>query len=55
MEPHELIKHGMDAVSFTTTIAALTGMLPPIASLLSIIWLLCQITSWVRRELRGGK
>lgn len=39
----ENIKHLLDAVSYGTLVAAITNVLPPLAALLSVIWLSIQI------------
>lgn len=50
---HENVKHGLDAAAAGTAFASLTGLLPSIASLLSIIWLAIQIFEWVRKKRKG--
>lgn len=40
---HETAKHVVDAVSVSTTIAALAGWLPAIAALFTIIWTVIRI------------
>lgn len=51
----------LTAASFPVTVASLTGYLPPIAALLSIIWIAMQILfsaeAWLerRREKRAKK
>jgi sorbitol-specific phosphotransferase system component IIC len=51
---HENVKHGLDAAAAGTAFASLTGLLPSVASLLSIIWLVIQIIEWARKK-RGGQ
>jgi hypothetical protein len=44
------LKHGIDAAAAGTAFASLTGYLPSIASLLSIVWLAIQIYEWAKRK-----
>jgi hypothetical protein len=47
---NDQLKHGLDAAAAGTAFASLTGLLPSIASLLSIVWLVIQITEWARKK-----
>lgn len=44
------IKHVLDALSFATVIGALTQLLPPIAALMSIVWLGMQMYDRYKRQ-----
>lgn len=44
MERKAMVQHALDATPHVGVIAALTGFLPPIAALFSIIWIAIQIT-----------
>lgn len=49
------VKYGLDAVALGATVATLIEILPPIAALLSIIWLSIQIISWAVKQFKGRK
>jgi hypothetical protein len=44
------VRHWLDGVAAAIAAATFTGVLPSIASLLSIIWLLIQIYEWARKK-----
>lgn len=44
------LKHALDAASFLTAAAVLAKILPPIAALMSIIWLGIQIYEWYKKK-----
>jgi hypothetical protein len=44
------IKHWLDLSAAATAFGALVGILPHIASLLSIIWLCIQIGEYIRKK-----
>lgn len=46
----ETVKYTLDAISLGTVIATLAGWLPPLAALLSIIWLSIQIWDRFNRK-----
>lgn len=43
----------LDGLSVAATIGSMAQILPPIASLLSIIWLSIQIGTWVVKKIKG--
>jgi hypothetical protein len=43
---HDNLKHGIDAAAAGTAFASLAGLIPSLASVLSIIWLSIQIGNW---------
>ena len=47
---NDQVRHGLDAAAAGTAFASLAGILPSIASLLSIIWLVIQIIEWARKK-----
>lgn len=46
----EPVRHTLDVGSVAAVIASLAGILPPIAALLSIIWLTIQIVDFFKRQ-----
>jgi hypothetical protein len=46
-------RHWLDSAAVLTAASALAGWLPPIASLLSIIWLLIQLYEWAKKKMGG--
>ena len=47
----EQAKLAVDGLSIVATLATIAGWLPPIAALLSIVWLSMQIYDWIRKHL----
>jgi len=52
MEHHHTLRYALDGLSITTALASLSGWLPPVASLLSIVWLAIQIGEWVYKKVK---
>jgi hypothetical protein len=55
MEHHNTVRYVLDAVAFSSVIASFTGVLPPIAAGLSIIWLTIQIGEWTYHKMKDHK
>ncbi len=48
-------RYAMDGLSFFGVVATMAGWLPPVAAMLSIIWLTIQISEWGIRKWKGSK
>lgn len=48
-------KHALDALAALTVVGTIAKLLPPIAALLSIIWLTLQIFGWCEERWRKPK
>lgn len=52
---HDHIKIGLDAAAYGTAYATFIGLLPSIASLLSIVWVSIQLGTWLHRTFIKGR
>lgn len=48
-------KHTLDALAAVAALGTIAQILPPIAALLSIIWLTLQIFGWVEARVKAAK
>jgi uncharacterized paraquat-inducible protein A len=48
-------KHTLDALAALAAVGAVASILPPIAALLSIIWLTLQIYGWIETRVKAAK
>lgn len=58
MTPNHLsdwMKHLLDAAAAAAAIGTIAQILPPIAALLSIVWLSLQIFGWIETRLQKRK
>ena len=54
-DPVEAVKHGADASAAAVALGSFFELLPPVAALLSVIWLSIQIFSWVEKRIKNRK
>ena len=48
-------KHALDALAAAAAVGPPAKLLPPIAALLSIIWLSLQIFGWIEARIKAAK
>lgn len=48
-------KHALDALAAAAAVGTVAKLLPPIAALLSIVWLTLQIFGWIEARVRAAK
>lgn len=49
------VKHVVDATAVIATLGALVQILPPLASLLTIIWMSLRIYDWIEARWNGER
>jgi hypothetical protein len=50
---HDAVKITLDGAAIGAAIGAIAGWLPPIAALMSIIWLGMQMYDWIQKKRRS--
>lgn len=48
-------KHTLDALAAVAALGTIAKILPPVAALLSIIWLTLQIFGWIENRIKASR